>query len=353
MSVKKWHQLAEEKSAVDQQTQEIHQKFKMDKINKDSSQLSGEEPFKPIPKRLDEKSSTNAEEEEEEEEQEGPDYTMDEFDRTNPFGDEFRPDTPTPASSPPTTPTTSTTPIVTTSQPPPYQEFDDLPLPPPPLMEETVMPGSSKDETKEETSKRLRTVKSILSKYGSDPTYEVKSKGSKYYGYDLGRLKAEEFKLETIKAHQEYSEKLLKRTQPLSTQLQEKKVKLKPPKKQEKRETAQTPLEKAVMSRRPYLEPSDNEEDFSEQDWETEGSGIADEAEKLINQLYLSLASKKAGNNSMKLKKQIVSLLDSLVELGIIDKKQKKKLSIIIYFNNVFRSYSYLKPGKTPKKWRT
>jgi len=60
----------------------------------------------------------------------------------------------------------------------------------------------------------------------------------------LERLKAEEFKLETIKAHQEHAEKLLKRTQPLSTQLQEKKVKLKPPKKQEKRETTQTPLEK-------------------------------------------------------------------------------------------------------------
>ena len=43
------------------------------------------------------------------------------------------------------------------------------------------MPGSSKYETKEETSKRLRTVKSILAKYGSDPTYKVKSKGSKYY----------------------------------------------------------------------------------------------------------------------------------------------------------------------------
>ena len=57
MSVKKWHQLAEEKSAVDQQEQEIHQ-------------LSGEELFKPITKRLDEKSSTTAEEEEEEEEEE-------------------------------------------------------------------------------------------------------------------------------------------------------------------------------------------------------------------------------------------------------------------------------------------
>jgi len=113
------------------------------------------------------------------------------------------------------------------------------------------------------------------------------------------------------------------------TQLQEKKAKLKPPKKQEKRETAQTPLEKAVMSRRPYLEPS-------EQDWETEGSDLSDEAEKLINQLHLSLGSIKAGNSSIKFKKQVFSLLDSLVELGTIDKKQKKKLLLIIYHNNEF-----------------
>ena len=54
------------------------------------------------------------------------------------------------------------------------------------------------------------------------------------------------------------------------------------------------------MSRRPAFELSDNEEDSSEQDWETEGSGIADEAEKLIDQLHLSLGSIKAGNSSKK-----------------------------------------------------
>ena len=321
--MKKWRQLAEEKSAIDQQTEEIHQKFKMDKIKKEFGQLSGEELFKPITKRLDEKSTTV--EEEEEEEQEDPDYTRDEFDDINPFGDEFRPDALTPAPSPPTTPTTPTTPIVPTSQPPPYQEFDDFPLPPPPLMEETVMPGTSKDETREETSKRLRNVRSILAKFGSDPTYKVKSKGSKYYGYNVEELEAEAFKLETIKAHQEHAEKLLKRKQPLSTQLQEKKAKLKPPKKQEKREISKTSLEKAVMSRRPAFELSDNEDDFSEQDWEVEGSGIADEAENLINQLYLRLGSIKAGNSSIKLKNQVLYLLYSLVDLGAINKKEKKK----------------------------
>jgi len=62
--------LAKEKTAVDQQTQEIHQKFRMDKINKEFSQLSGEELFKPITKRLDEQNSATVEEEEEEEEEE-------------------------------------------------------------------------------------------------------------------------------------------------------------------------------------------------------------------------------------------------------------------------------------------
>ena len=235
MSIKKWHQLAEEKLKLDKQTEEIRQKRRMNEINKEFGQLSAEEFFKPITKRLDEKSSTTAEEEEEkeeeeeqEEEQEGPDYTMDEFDEINPFGDEFRPDAPTPAPSPPTTPTTPTPTTTKLQTPPPaYQEFDDLP--PPPLMEETVMPGTSKDETR-----RLRNVTSILAKYGSDPTYKVKSKGSKYYGYDVEKLKAEAFKLKTIKANQEHAERLLKRTQPLSEQLEESKMKLKPPKKQEK-----------------------------------------------------------------------------------------------------------------------
>ena len=76
-------------------------------------------------------------------------------------------------------------------------------------------------------------MKSILAKCGSDPTYKVKSKGSKYYGYNVERLKAEAFNLETIKANQEQAERLRQRTQSLSEQLQEKKVTLKPPEKQE------------------------------------------------------------------------------------------------------------------------
>ena len=80
------------------------------------------------------------------------------------------------------------------------------------------------------------------------------------------------------------------------------------------------------MSRRPAFELSDDEDDSYEQDWETEGSGFSDEALKLINQLDLSLGSIEAGNNSIKLKNQVLYLLDSLVELGTINKKEKKKI---------------------------
>ena len=65
MSLKKWRQIAEEKSKLDEQTKEIHQKFKRYNINKEFGQLSGEEFFKPITKRLDEKNTTVEEEEEE------------------------------------------------------------------------------------------------------------------------------------------------------------------------------------------------------------------------------------------------------------------------------------------------
>ena len=91
MSMKNWRQKAKEKLNLDEQTEEIHQKFRMDKINKEFGQLSGEEFFRPITKRLDDEKSSATVEEEEEEEQEVPDYTMDEFDEINPFGDEFRP----------------------------------------------------------------------------------------------------------------------------------------------------------------------------------------------------------------------------------------------------------------------
>jgi hypothetical protein len=52
MSVKKWRQQGKAKAELEEQEEQIRQKFKMNKINKGFSQLSGEELFKPITKRL-------------------------------------------------------------------------------------------------------------------------------------------------------------------------------------------------------------------------------------------------------------------------------------------------------------
>ena len=303
--------MAEEKSTVDQQTQDIQQKFRMNKISKEFSQLSGEELFKPITKRL-EKSSTPAQEVEE-----SPDYAMDEFDRTNLFGDEFRPDAPTPAATPAPTPPPSPS-----RQPPtPFQydeDGDDFPQPPPPLKEKSArkewgMPGPVEPEYPHEST-LLQTVNQLITKYGTDPYYRVKSKESQLYGDSVEECK---------KVRDGIYEKR-RATRPLSKQLQQGKQSLKATPPCKSKESPPIPLEKAVMSRRPVVEPSDDDEDFPEQDWETEGSGIAS-ADKLIHHLYVSLGSIKAGNSSLKLKNQVFSLLDSLVGLSAIDKKQKKK----------------------------
>ena len=283
--MKNWRQKAKEKLNLDEQTEEIHQKFKIDKISKEFGQLSGEEFFKPITKRLD-RSATVEEEEEEEEEQEVPDYTMDEFDETYPFGDEFRPDAPTPSSSPP-------------PPPPPYDDDDDdFPPPPPPLMEETskrkewAKPGPVEPEFQHEST-LLQTVNQLITKYGNDPNYKVGKSGLK------GKTIAE---LKKIRDGIDEKRRVTKESL-FSKRLQEGKKRLKSTSLQEKRERPLTPLEKTVMSRRPAFELSDNEGDSYEQDWETEGSGFYDdEAEKLINQLNLSFASIKAGNSSIKLK---------------------------------------------------
>ena len=309
--MKKWQQLAKEKSAIDQQTEEIHQKFRMDKINKEFGQLSGEELFKPITKRLDGKSSVNVEEEEEE----VPDYTMDEFDEINPFDYEFRPDAPSPEPSPPPP----------TPPPPPYQEFDgdDLPLPPPPLMEETStrkewgMPGPVELEYPSEAI-LLQNINRLITIKGQSRKIEIRFERQNHCG--------------TQKMRDDINKR--RETQPLTKRLQEGKQRLKSTPLPKKRETTQTPLEKAVASRRPVFEFSDNEDDSYEQVWETEGSGVADEAEKLINQLYVSLGSIKAGNNSIKLKNQVLYLLIHLLNSAQSIKSKRKKLFLIIYTNN-------------------
>ena len=79
------------------------------------------------------------------------------------------------------------------------------------------------------------------------------------------------------------------------------------------------------MSRRPVVEPSDDDEDFPEQDWETEGSGIGG-ADEFIHRLWVCLGSIKAGNTSLKLKNQVLSLVDSLERMRVINNEQKEKI---------------------------
>ena len=134
MSVRKQKKLAEERAAVDRQTQAINQKFRMNRNNKAFfGQLSGEELFKPIKKGL-ENSSAAAEEENSDHAVENPDYAMDEVDRANPFGEEFMPDVPTPPPSPEPEPSPLSPPPSPPPPPPPpaYQEAEaDGDLPPP------------------------------------------------------------------------------------------------------------------------------------------------------------------------------------------------------------------------------
>jgi len=204
----------------------------MDKISKEFRQLSGEELFKPITKRLDEKSSTTTQEVEE-----SPVYAMDEFDRTNPFGDEFRPDGPTPAPSPPPSPEPTS--------PPPYEDVDDddFPPPPPPLMEEKStrkewgMLGPVEPEYLHEST-LLQTFNQLITKYGDDPNYIVKSKNSPLHGYSVVELK---------KIRDGIYEKR-RATQPLSKQLQQGKQSLKSTPPSKSKESPPTSLEKAVMS---------------------------------------------------------------------------------------------------------
>ena len=61
MSMKKWHQRAEEKGELAEQERQIRQKFKMKKINKQFRQISGDELFKPITKRLDKAATKDTE----------------------------------------------------------------------------------------------------------------------------------------------------------------------------------------------------------------------------------------------------------------------------------------------------
>ena len=185
------------------------------------------------------KSAAAAEEENSDNTAENPDYTMDEFDRTNPFGEEFMPDAPTPPPSPEPEPSPTPEPAPAPPPPPPacpplaYQLFEDNGDLPPSLqlMEEKSprkewrAPGPVALKYPHEST-LLGTVYQLITKHGNDTGYREKSKTSQLHGLSLEDLK---------KIRGGIYEKR-RATQPLSKKIQDGKQRLKPtpPRKSEK-----------------------------------------------------------------------------------------------------------------------
>ena len=309
MSVQKWRQVADEKAVVDSEKQEIRQKIKMNKLRKEFGQLSGEELFKPITRRLDR--IPEGQEASAAELEAAPDYDMDEFDRTNPFDEGFRPDEATPPPSPPSSPS-----------PPPIAD-DDFPPPPPPITDEGARKTWGEPATPEfikttHESMDLQIVNQLITKFRNDPNYRVKSPKSKFHGYSVEDLKKIR---DGIYARRQGA-------RPLAERLQERKQKLAPTPPKTKTPSQLTPLERAVLDRRPSMASMESLDDDDEDDeWGVEGSGLVETtAEKLINQLYVSIGSIKSGNTSLKLKQQVASLLELLRKHDIITEYQKQKI---------------------------
>ena len=112
-----------------------------------------------------------------------PDYTMDEFDRTNLFDEELMPNAPT---SPPS-------PAAPPPPPPPHQEFE-ADCDSPPLMEgksarkEWGEPEPFVPEYNE--TNRLRTVNRLITEHKNEPGYRVKkSKDKHLIGKSVEELK--------------------------------------------------------------------------------------------------------------------------------------------------------------------
>ena len=188
MSMKRWQKLVSERAKVEQQNDNILAAIKKNKINKEFSQLSGEELFKPITSRLDKRQEEAAPKEEEEE---VPDYGMEEFDLNNPFDEEFKPDEETPPPSPSPSPTppspTSTPPLPTSTPLPPLAEEEEM---------EEEQPGErgkwgppKEPGIKGSESVDLQTLSSMLTKNKDNPGYVVKSKKIKIPRLHIGRHK--------------------------------------------------------------------------------------------------------------------------------------------------------------------
>ena len=135
----------------------------------------GEELFKAITKWLDKA----AKEPEPAEEPAGPDYEMDEFDRLNPFDDEFRPDDETPPPSP--------TPRLAEEE---SDEGGDDEVQETTTRKAWEAPVKPKPEMHESTE--LGTMRMLLIKHRNDPNYRVKKKKSKFYDWSTKDLKKRE-----------------------------------------------------------------------------------------------------------------------------------------------------------------
>ena len=287
MSMKKWQESVNEKAEVEKQNASILAAIKNNKIKEELGLLSGEKLFKPITSRLD----TIQEGAPKEEKEEVPDYGMDEFDLINPFDGDFNPDaetpTPTPTSSPTPSPSpTSTPPSPTWGEP---QTPESTPLPPLTEEEEEELEESG-GKPEEKPSKwgppkppgiegsesvDLQTLNSMLTKNKDNPDYVVKSPKSKFHGYTMADIK---------KARDEILDR-------------------------RKRGLDSPPLiGYPLLLMKMTLER------------EMEGSGTVD-PNVLVEKLHLSLASIRAGNTSLKLKKQVESMLGLLKAAGEITQK--------------------------------
>ena len=296
MSMKKWRKLVSEKAEVEQQNDKILTAIKNNKIDKEFSLVSGEELFKPITSRLDKLQVGAAPKEEKEE---VPDYGMDEFDLNNPFDEDFKPDEETPSPTPPPSPPLSPTPSPSPTSTPPSPTSTPLP----PLAEEEEMEEEEGEEQPSERGKwgppkepgikgsesvDLQTLSSMLTKNKDNPDYVVKSPKSKFRGYTLADIK---------KAREEILDRRKGNKQPT------------------------VGISNSVATHTPGVKPQDE----PEREWEMEGSGSVD-PNALVERLHLSLASIQAGNTSLKLKKQVESMLKMLVSQNEITEKEAHKI---------------------------
>ena len=276
MSMNKWRQRADEKAVVERQNAEMLNTFKKHKIEKEFGKQASEELFKPITKRLGAKKLPAIKEEE------APDYGMDEFDRLNPFDEDFRPDEESPSPTPPATP--------------PLTDDD----------EDEESP-SEKEEEEEKSRKQWEAPTEPPPDLPSESTdlqniNKMLTISEGKTGYKVGKGK---FKGFTRKQLFEAGAAIYERRGE------------KPPPKYGEFLTSQAPQ---------AVEDDDLvSQEVDDKDWETEGSGVAD-VDALVNQLYISVESIKAGNTSLKLREQVKAILNMLVSEDVMTKTQARKI---------------------------